>query len=149
MKGCSRSTSICVNMAAALIPAVERGACPFEHRGPCGFVGRVTIIDEMSRTIPSHPALRYRAAAAARGLIGQQATRQRWPLLLAAVLTIAHTFTTARAAPINFSQRAAGDDEAALTAIFARFERWQTVRAGLQLATFLLMLWALATNVLE
>ena len=33
--------------------------------------------------------------------------------------------------------------EAALTHLFARFERWQTFRAILQAATFGLMLWAL------
>jgi len=32
-----------------------------------------------------------------------------------------------------------------LTRIFDRFERWQTARAILQLATFLVMLWALAS----
>ncbi len=56
------------------------------------------------------------------------------------------TLTTARAAPINLSQRSAGDDEKTLEHIFVRFERWQTVRAILQLATFLVMLWALATT---
>jgi hypothetical protein len=88
-------------------------------------------------------------AATARCLLGHGAPHQRWPLLVAGALTVAHTFTTARAAPINFSQRAAGDDEAALTAIFGRFERWQALRAGLQLATFLVMLRALVVNVVE
>lgn len=71
--------------------------------------------------------------------------QQRLPLLIAGLLAIAHSFTTVRAAPINFSQRSAGDDEAALKVIFGRFERWQTARASLQLASFLVMLWALAT----
>jgi hypothetical protein len=71
---------------------------------------------------------------------------QAAPLELAAALAIAHTFTTIHAAPVNFSQRTVGDDEAALAAIFDRFERWQTVRAILQLATFLAVLWALATT---
>lgn len=68
----------------------------------------------------------------------------RQPVIVAGILAIAHSFTTARAAPINFSQRGAGDDEAALRDIFDRFERWQTPRAVLQLATFLLMLWTLS-----
>lgn len=71
---------------------------------------------------------------------------QQLPLLIAGLLAIAHSVTTARAAPINLSQRSAGDDEKALTHIFLRFERWQTVRATLQLATFLAMLWGLATT---
>jgi hypothetical protein len=71
--------------------------------------------------------------------------RQRLPLLLAGLLAVAHSFTTARAAPINLSQRSAAGDEAALRRIFDRFERWQTVRAILQLATFIVMLWVLAS----
>ena len=71
--------------------------------------------------------------------------QQRLPLLLAGLFSIAHSFTTARAAPINLGQRSAAGDEAALKHIFDRFERWQTARAILQLATFLVMLWALAS----
>ena len=70
--------------------------------------------------------------------------KQRLPLVLAGLLAIAHSLTTARAAPINLSQRSSPGDEEALKRIFDRFERWQTVRAALQLATFLFMLWALA-----
>jgi hypothetical protein len=73
---------------------------------------------------------------------------QSAPLEIAAGLAIAHTFTTLRAAPITFSQRTVGDEEAALAAIFDRFERWQTVRAVLQLTTFLAVLWALAMTAL-
>lgn len=72
--------------------------------------------------------------------------RRRTPLLVAGGLSIAHTFTTARAAPINFSQRTVADDERALERIFDRFERWQAARAMLQLATFLAMLRALAVT---
>ena len=75
-------------------------------------------------------------------------TAQRLPLVVAGVLAIAHSVTTARAAPINFSQRST-TDETALSNIFDRFERWQTVRATLQFATFLCMVWALATNVAD
>lgn len=66
------------------------------------------------------------------------------PVLAAGGLAIAHSLTTARAAPINWSQRAAGEDELALGGIFQRFERWQTARALLQLATFLAATCALA-----
>jgi hypothetical protein len=67
----------------------------------------------------------------------------RLPLLLAAALAVAHSLTTARAAPINWSQRSAADDELVLAGIFQRFEQWQTARAVLQLATFLAIVWAL------
>jgi hypothetical protein len=66
------------------------------------------------------------------------------PVLLAGGLAIAHSLTTARAAPINWRQGLVVDDEEALGRIFQRFERWQAVRAILQLAAFLAMVWALA-----
>lgn len=85
-------------------------------------------------------------AAAAAAVLAAASAQQRQPLLLAGGLSIAHTLTTARAAPINISQRSVGDDERALERIFDRFERWQTARAILQLATFLAMLRALAVS---
>ena len=66
------------------------------------------------------------------------------PLVAAGVLAVAHSITTARAAPINLSQSKVSEDETALAAIFQSFERWQSARAALQLTTFLLMVWALA-----
>lgn len=71
------------------------------------------------------------------------AEEQRRPLLLGGVLLVAHSPTTARAALINFNQDRAGEDQQALRRTFDHFERWQTVRASLQLATFLVMLRAL------
>lgn len=68
------------------------------------------------------------------------------PLYLAAVVSLAHSFTTSRAAPTLLRQRRVANSEPELTAIFARFERWQTIRAVLQATTFGLMLWALAAN---
>jgi Domain of unknown function (DUF1772) len=90
-------------------------------------------------------ALLTLAAAGSAIVVGAPA-EQRLPLLLAGCLTVAHSFTTARAAPVNFAQRKARSDEAALKRIFERFERWQSVRAALQLATFATMLWALASS---
>ncbi len=62
---------------------------------------------------------------------------------LAALLSILHSLATTQAAPKMFSQRQHENDEAALALIFNRFERWQTIRAGLQILTFLALLWAL------
>jgi len=83
-------------------------------------------------------------AAALTAVLSGAPDRQRRLLLLAGLLSVAHSLTTARAAPINFSQRAAAGDERVLQHIFDDFERWQTVRASLQLATFLIMLRAMA-----
>jgi hypothetical protein len=71
------------------------------------------------------------------------------PLYLAALLSLAHSFTTSRAAPTLLGQRNVAESEPELTALFARFERWQTIRAILQAATFGLMLWALAAFALQ
>jgi hypothetical protein len=68
------------------------------------------------------------------------------PVLAAGVLSVAHSITTARAAPINWSQRTVENEEAPLAQIFLRFARWQAARAVLQVATFLVMVWALALN---
>ena len=51
---------------------------------------------------------------------------------------------TTQAAPTLFRTRRVKDDSARLTVIFDRFERLQTLRAVLQVATFGLTLWALA-----
>lgn len=65
------------------------------------------------------------------------------PLDCSAVLAMAHTLATARAAPINFSQRSCeANDEACLYQVFNRFARWNAVRAALQLANFAALLWA-------
>lgn len=68
-------------------------------------------------------------------------------LWLALLLTVAHSLTTARAAPLNFSQRAAAGDPARLEAIFDRFERWSRARSALQVLTLLSVAWALAVGI--
>jgi hypothetical protein len=68
------------------------------------------------------------------------------PLYLAALTSLLHSFTTTQAAPTLFRVRRVKDDAAQLTMIFDRFERWQTLRAALQLATFGLTLWAIAAS---
>ena len=62
---------------------------------------------------------------------------------LAAALAVLHSLVTTQAAPTNFRQRNAMDDEAALAQIFNRFERWQALRAVLQVLNFGALLWAL------
>jgi hypothetical protein len=86
-------------------------------------------------------------AAAIAALFQGAAAIHAWPIYIAASLTVLHSFTTSRAAPTNFQQRKVPNDEAALAAIFNRFEHWQTVRAILQALTFATTLWALVTYV--
>lgn len=69
------------------------------------------------------------------------------PIYIAAGLAALHSLVTTQAAPTNFKQRKAANDEAALTAIFNRFERWQTLRVVLQVLTFAAALWALVSYI--
>lgn len=65
------------------------------------------------------------------------------PLYVAALLAVLHSLVTTQAAPTNFSQRRVADDDVALTRVFNRFEKWQALRAALQLLNFGVMLWAM------
>jgi hypothetical protein len=79
-------------------------------------------------------------------VIGWNAGGPRWPLALLAAGTIGHTLVTAFAAPTYHSQKRVRD-EAALEQIFTRFERLQTVRVVVQVATLAAAVWALTTEV--
>jgi hypothetical protein len=81
------------------------------------------------------------------GLTSQPDVQMSAALWLALLLTVAHSFTTTRAAPLNFSQRAAAGDATRLEAIFDRFERWSRARSALQLLTLLSVAWALAAGI--
>lgn len=69
------------------------------------------------------------------------------PIFISTILAVLHSAVTTQAAPIDFSQREAVNDEKALAEIFDKFEKWQTVRCMLQVLTFAAMLWALASFV--
>ena len=69
------------------------------------------------------------------------------PIYSAATLAVLHSLATSQAAPTNFSQRKVVNDEAALTTILNRFERWQTLRVILQVLTFAAILWALVSYI--
>ena len=94
------------------------------------------------------PLLRAIAAfrAKSRGLGGNRAV----PVYVAAGLGLAHAASTVKAAGINWAiapwqpPERTITDERRLAEVFDRFERWQTVRAGLQLLTFAAGVWALA-----
>ena len=59
---------------------------------------------------------------------------------------MAHSLTTAIAAPLNASQWREGTNEAAVASILQHFERWQALRAALQFVTFAVVVLALAQN---
>src|SRR6266511_1425717 len=68
-------------------------------------------------------------------------------LLTLIAATAAHSAATARAAPTTFRQRRLGADEAALTVLFNRFQRWQTIRVTFQVTALAAVLTALAVAV--
>jgi hypothetical protein len=107
---------------------------------------------DLERGIAWYAALGIGAAlltviAAVVGLTQQPGMPAAAALWLALGLTVAHSFTTLRAAPLNFSQRAAAGDAARLAAIFDRFERWSTARASLQVFTLLSVTSALIASI--
>jgi hypothetical protein len=65
------------------------------------------------------------------------------PLLLACAGTVAHSVCTAKAAPIMLSFRRTVDEEGVLAAKLDRFAFWNGLRAVFQIATFVVLLWAL------
>ena len=67
-------------------------------------------------------------------------------LSLASLLSLLHTFATARAAPVMLSLKDAPDNEALLSAKLDRFARWHAVRATFQVLAFFVLLWALIVS---
>jgi len=66
-----------------------------------------------------------------------------FPLSIASLLSILHTFATTRAAPVMLSIKDASDDEMTLSSKLDRFARWHAIRATFQVLTFSVLLWAL------
>ena len=66
-----------------------------------------------------------------------------FPLSIASLLSILHTFATTRAAPVMLSIKDASDDEMTLSSKLDRFEQWHAVRAMFQVLTFSVLIWAL------
>jgi hypothetical protein len=66
---------------------------------------------------------------------------ERFSAYAAGILSVAHSLTTARAAPINFGQKRIGiEDGERLGLLFNRFERWHWARCVLQVFAFLALL---------
>jgi hypothetical protein len=82
-------------------------------------------------------------AAAIAAYLNRLAFNLAMPLYIAAALAVLHSLTTTQAAPANFSQLQVMQDETALTRVFDRFEKWQALRAALQVLNFASLLWAL------
>ena len=87
--------------------------------------------------------LLFAVAAAISGHLAGLPGAMQWPLDMSGTLAILHSFCTARAIPINFSQRRYDlTDEANLSRVLDKFERWHNARAALQVLNFSAALWA-------
>ncbi len=70
------------------------------------------------------------------------------PIDIVAGLFLLHMLITlTRAAPLLLSQRHSDQDEAKLSTIFDRFERWQTMRVVVDVLIFGVTLWALVSYI--
>ena len=89
---------------------------------------------DLGNGVPFYAALGVGAAALtiAAGLNTRGKTAKA-----AAIAAVLHSLVTAKAAPTAHSQRKFSDEES-LSRVFDRFDRWQTLRAGLQVATLAL-----------
>lgn len=88
-------------------------------------------------------ALLLAVAAAVSGHLSGLPGPLEMTLDLSGGLAILHSLVTARAAPINFSQRKYElTDEVQLAGVLDQFERWHNLRAALQVLNFGAALWA-------
>src|SRR5208337_2999534 len=88
-------------------------------------------------------ALLLAISAAVSGHLSGLPAPLQTPLDISGVLAILHSLVTARAAPINFSQRKYKlTDEVKLAHVLDQFERWHNLRAALQVLNFGAALWA-------
>src|SRR5262245_21740696 len=96
------------------------------------------------------PVLRALAAIRMRSL--DLPSRRAAPVYVAGALGVAHALSTVKTAGINWAiapwqpPERRIIDEGTLNNVFRRFERWQALRASLQLLTFAAGVWALAAN---
>ena len=128
---------------------------PARHKIGLSNYSRYMRASDLDNGVPWYAALGMGAAAltiatAISALSYERRSRRARPLYLAAVLSVLHSFATSQAAPTAFSQHAiALSDEASLAQMFDRFERWQTIRATLQVSTLGAMIWALLESIDE
>lgn len=143
-------------LAAVVANAMVAGATldqaikqlPARHQMGVVEFSRYSKAGDLANGIPWYATLGITAAVlalAASATAGTTRTaRRRWALLAAAA-TAGHMLITAWAAPLNFSQRGAGDDPVALARIFDQFATLNLARAGLQLAALASLIVVLAT----
>lgn len=123
---------------------------PARHKiGAGAYAGYARAADGSRRGIAWYASLgvgtaALTAATAVMAIATHQPRRTRSAAVVAASLSLVHSFATTRAAPVMLSLRHAGDHDPGAGHRLDRFERWQTARVVSQLATLVA---ALATTV--
>jgi hypothetical protein len=107
--------------------------------GPVAYAAYARAADGSTNGIAWYAALGVgtaglTVATAAAAVWARQPGSARAAAVAAGLLSLAHSAATTRAAPIMLSLRTQ-DDEQVVADGLDRFERWQTVRAALQVAT--------------
>jgi hypothetical protein len=128
---------------------------PARHKIGLSNYFRYMRASDLGNGVPGYATLGIGAAAITiatviSALRYERRSHRARPLYLAAVLSVLHSFATSQAGPTAFSQREIDlSDEASLAPVFDRFERWQTIRATLQVSTLGAMIWALLESIDE
>jgi hypothetical protein len=114
---------------------------PARHTiGATAYAGYARAADGSSRGIAWYGLVGVGTAAATiamavMAITTDQPRRVRSAAVAAGVLSLLHSFTTTRAAPIMLGLRGAGDDDRGTGSMLDRFERRQTARVVGQVAT--------------
>jgi hypothetical protein len=126
---------------------------PARHRmGITGFVN-FSRANDLGNGLVVYPLMGISAAvltiiAALTAFLQRVLLSQAWPIYVAALLAILHSFTTARAAPNMLSLRQPSDDKTTLSDTLNRFALWHNVRATLQVLNFVILVWSIVAYIL-
>ena len=147
-------------LAATIVTGLLAGASldkaivqlPARHRmGVVGFA-RFSRANDLGNGLIVYPVIGITAAlltiiAALAAVLQGTALTHAWPVYVAALFAVLHSFTTTRAAPHMLSLRESTDDEAVLTEALNRFAVWHNVRAALQLLNFVFLVWGIVAYI--
>ncbi len=139
-------------LAATVAPGLLAGASldkavvqlPARQRmGVIGFAS-FSRANDLGNGLLVYPVIGISAAlltigAALIALLQGTSLAHAWPIYLAALFAVLHSFTTTRAAPNMLSLRQPTDDEAKITEALNRFAAWHNARTALQILNFVML----------
>ncbi len=117
---------------------------PARHRmGVIGFAN-FSRANDLGNGLLVYPVIGISAAlltisAALTAFLQGTSLAHAWPLYMAALFAVLHSFTTTRAAPNMLSLRQLTNDEATLTEALNHFAAWHNARTVLQILNFVML----------